>query len=35
MLPEELAHQIQVTDCAWCYLAHDEGSRWRPFIEQA
>jgi hypothetical protein len=31
MLPEELAHQIQVTDCEWCYLAHDEGARWRPY----
>jgi hypothetical protein len=35
MLPEDLATHIQVTDCAWCYLAHDEGARWRPFIEQA
>jgi hypothetical protein len=35
MLPEEISTTIQLTDCAWCYLAHDEGVRWRPFIEQA
>jgi hypothetical protein len=34
MLPEELATCIHVTSCTWCYLAHDEGVRWRPFIEQ-
>jgi hypothetical protein len=33
MMPQDLTTHIQVTDCAWCYLAHDKDARWRPFIQ--